>query len=106
MAIPDHLICLLRNVYASQEATVRSEHWTTDWFKIGKGAHQGCILSPYLFNLYAEYIMRNIRVDDSQAGIKITRRNFNKLSYAYDTILIVESEEELKEHLGEGETGE
>ena len=93
MGIPDHLTCLLRNLYASQEATVRTEHGTTDWFQIGKGVHQGCILSPCLFNFYAEYIMRNARLDQSQAGIKIARRNINNLSYADDTMLMAESKE-------------
>jgi len=95
MGIPDHLICLLRNLYAGQEVTVRTGQGTKDWFKIGKGVHQGCILSPYLFNLYAEYIMQNARLDESQAGIKIARRNISKLSYTDDTTLMVESEEEL-----------
>jgi len=93
MGIPDHLICLLRNLYAGQEVTVRTGQGTKDWFKIGKGVHQGCILSPYLFNLYAEYIMQNARLDESQAGIKIARRNISKLSYTDDTTLMVESEE-------------
>ena len=96
MGIPDHLICLLRNVYAGQEATVRTGHGTTDWFHIGKGVRQGCILSPCLFNLYAEYIMRNAGLEETQTGIKIARRNINKLRYADDTTLIAESEEELK----------
>ena len=95
MGIPDHLTCLLRNLYAGQEATVRTEHGTTDWFQIGKGVHQGCILSPYLFNLYAEYIMRNTGLDEAQAGIKIARRNINHLRYADNTSLMAESEEEL-----------
>ena len=85
--------CLLRNLYASQEATVRTGHGTTDWFKIGKGVHKGCILSPCLFNLHAEYIMRNARLDESQAGIKIARRNINNLRYADDTTLMAESKE-------------
>ena len=85
MGIPDHLTCLLRNLYTGQEATVRTGHGTTDWFQIGKGVHQGCILSPCLFNLYAEYIMRNIGLDEAQAGIKIARRNINNLRYAGDT---------------------
>ena len=89
----DHLICLLRNLYASQEATVRTGHGTTDWFQIGKGVHQGCILSPCLFNLYAEYIMRNIGLDEAQAGIKIAGRNINNLRYADDTTLMAEHEE-------------
>ena len=88
--------CLLRNLYEGQEATVRTRHGTTDWFKIGKGVQQGCILSPCLFNFYADYIMWNARLDESQAGIKIVRRNINKLRYADDTILMAESEEELK----------
>ena len=81
MGIPDHLICLLRNLHAGQEATVRTGHGTTDWFQIGKGVHQGCILSPCLFNLYAEYIMRNSGLEEAQAGIKIARRNINNLRY-------------------------
>ena len=93
MGIPDHLTCLLRNLYAGQEATVRTEHGTTDWFQIGKGVRQGCILSPCLFNLYAEYIMRNAGLNEAQAGIKITGRNTNNLRYADDTILMVENEE-------------
>ena len=93
MGIPDHLTCLLRNLYAGQEATVRTGHRTTDWFRIRKGVCQGCILSPCLFNLYAEYIMRNAGLDESQAGIKIPRRNINNLSYADDTTLAVESKE-------------
>ena len=96
MRIPDHLTCLLRNLYADQETTVRTEHGTTDWFQIGKGVYQGCILSPCLFNLYAEYIMRNTGLEEAQAGIKIARRNINNLRYADDTILMAESEEELK----------
>ena len=96
MGIPDHLACLLRNLYAGQEATVRTGHGTTDWFQIGKGLHQGCILSPCLFNLYAEYIMRNAGLDEAQARIKIARRNINNLRYADDTTLMAESEEELK----------
>uniref|UniRef100_A0A4W2I0E8 Reverse transcriptase domain-containing protein n=1 Tax=Bos indicus x Bos taurus TaxID=30522 RepID=A0A4W2I0E8_BOBOX len=96
MGIPEHLICLLRNLYAGQEATVRTGHGTTDWFQIGKGVHQGCILSPYLLNLYAEYIMRKAGLDEAQAGIKIARRNINNLRYADDTTLMAESEEELK----------
>ena len=94
MGIPDYLTCLLRKLYAAQEATVRTGHGTTDWFQIGKGACQGCILSPCLFNLYSEYIMRNAGLDESQAGIKIPRRNINNLRYADDTILISESEDE------------
>ena len=96
MGIPDHLTCLLRNLYAGQEATVRTGHGTTDWFPIGKGVRQGCILSPCLFNLYAEYIMRNAGLDEPQAGIKISVRNINNLRYADDTTLTAESEEELK----------
>ena len=96
MGIPDHLTCLLRNLYAGQEATVRTGHGTTDWFQIGKGVCQGCILSPCLFNLYAEYIMRNTGMEETQAGIKIAGRNINKLRYADDTTLMAESEEELK----------
>ena len=95
MGIPDHLTCLLRNLYAGQEATVRTGHGTTDWFQIGKGVHQGCILSPYLFNFYAEYIMRNAGVHEAQAGIKIARRNINNLRYEDGTTLIAESKEEL-----------
>ena len=93
MGIPDHLTCLLRNWYAGQEATVRTEHGTTDWFQIGKGVRQGCILLPCLFNLHAEYIMQNVRLDEAQAGIKIPRRNTNNFRYANDTILMAESEE-------------
>ena len=93
---PDHLTCLLRNLYAGQEATVRTGHGTTDWFQIGKGVHQGCILSPCLLNLYAEYIMKNVRLDEAQAGIKIAGRNINNLRYADDTTLMAESEEALK----------
>ena len=96
MGIPDHLTCLLRNRYAGQEATVRTGHGTTDWFQIGKGVRQGCILSPGLFNLYAEYIMRSAGLEEARAGIKIARRNINKLRYADDTTLMAESEEELK----------
>ena len=96
MGIPDHLICLLRNLYAGQEATARTGHGTTDWFQIGKGVRQGCILSPCLFNLYAEYIMRNAGLEETQGGIKIVRRNLNNLRYADDTTLMAESEEELK----------
>ena len=95
MGIPDHLTCLLRNLYAGQEATVRTGHGTTDWFQIGKGVHQGCILSPCLFTLYPEYIMWKARLDEAQVGIKIARRNINNLIYA-DTTLMAESEEELK----------
>ena len=96
MGIPDHLTCLLRNLYAGQEATVRTGHGTTDWFQIGKGVRQGCILSPCLFNLYSEYIMRNTGLDEAQAGIKIAGRNINNLRYADDTTLMAESEEDLK----------
>ena len=96
MGIPDHVICLLRNLYAGQEATVTTEYGTTDSFQIGKGVSQGCILSPCLFNLYAEYIMRNAGLEEAQAGIKIAGRNINKLRYADDTTLMAESEEELK----------
>ena len=96
MGIPDHLTCLLRNLYADQEATVRTGHGTTDWFPIGKGVLQGCILSPCLFNLYAEYIMRNVGLEETQTGIKIARRNISNLRYADDTPLMTESEEELK----------
>ena len=95
MGIPDHLTCLLRNLYASQEATVRNGHGTTDWSQIGKGVCQGCILSPCLFNFYAEYIMRNAGLEEAQAGIKIARRNINNLRYADDTTLMAEREEEL-----------
>ena len=96
MGVPDHLTCLLRNLYAGQEATVRTQHGTTDWFQIGKGVCQGCILSPCLFNFYAEYIMRNAGLEEAQAGIKIARRNNNNLRYADDTTLMAKSEEELK----------
>ena len=96
MGIPDHLTCLLRNLYASKEATVRTGHGTTDWFQIRKGVRQGCILSPCLFNLYAEYNMRNAGLDEAQAGIKIAGRNINSLRYADDTTLMADSEEELK----------
>ena len=96
MGIPDHLTCLLRNLYAGQEATVRTGPGTTVWFQTGKGVRQGCILSPCLFNLYAEYIMRNAGLNETQAGIKIAERNINNLRYAEDTTLIAESEEELK----------
>ena len=105
MGIPDHLTCLLRNPCAGQEATVRSGHGTTDWFQIGKGVRQGCILSACLFNLYAEYIMRNTGLDEAQAGIKSPGRNINNLRYADDTTLMAESEEEL-ESLNESEKGE
>ena len=96
MGVPDHLTYLLRNLYAGQEATVRTGHGTTDWFQIEKGVCQGCILSPCLFNLYAEYIMRNAGLDEAQAVIKIVGRNINNLRYADDTTLMAESEEELK----------
>ena len=96
MGIPDHLTRLLRNLYAGQEATVRTGHGTTDWFQIGKGVCQGCVLSPCLFNFYAEYIMRNTGLEEAQAGIKIARRNANNLRYADDITLMAESEEELK----------
>ena len=95
MGISDHLTCLLRNLYVGQEATVRTGCRTTDWFQIGKGVCQGCILSPCLFNLYAEYIMRNAGLNEAQAGIKIAWRNINNLTYAYDTTVRAESEEEL-----------
>ena len=96
MGIPDHLTCLLRNLYAGQEATVRTGHGTTDWFQTGKGVRQGCLLSPCLFNLSAEYIVRNAGLEEAQAGIKIAGRNINNLRYADDTTLMAESEEELK----------
>ena len=96
MGIPDHLTCLLRNLYAGQEATVRTGHGNTDWFQIGKGVCQGCILSPCLFNLHAEYIMRNAGLEETQAGIRIARRNINNLRYADDTTLMAESEEKLQ----------
>ena len=96
MGIPDLLTCLLRHLYAGQEATVRTGHGKTDWFQIGKGVLQGCILSPCLFNIYAEYIMQNAVLGEAQAGIKISRRNINNLRYADDTTLMAESEEELK----------
>ena len=96
MGVPDHLTCLLRNLYAGQEATVRTEHGTTDWFQIGKGVCQGYLLSPCLFNLYAKYIMTNAGLNEAQAGIKIAARNINNLRYADDTTLMAESEEELK----------
>ena len=104
MGIPDHLTCLLRNLYAGQEATVRTGHGTTDWFQIGKGVCQGYILSPCLFNLYAEYIMGNAGLDEAQAGIKIARRTINNLRYADDTTFMTESEE-LKQPLDESERG-
>ena len=96
MGIPDHLTCLLRNLYAGQEATVRTGRRTTDQFQIGKGVHQGCMVSPCLFNLHAEYIMQNARLDEAQAGIKTAGRNINNLRHADDTILIAETEEKLK----------
>ena len=96
MGIPDHLTCLLKNLYAGQEATVRTGYGTTDWFQIGKGVLQGCILSPCLFNFFAEYIMRNPGLEEAQAGIKVAGRNLNNLRYADDTTLMAESEEELK----------
>ena len=96
MGIPDHLICLLRDLYADQETTARTGHGTTEWFKIGKGVHQGCIFSPCLFNLYAEYILRNAELDESQAGIKIAGENINNIRCADDITLMAESKEELK----------
>ena len=96
MGMPNHLTCLLRNLYAGQKATIRTEHGTMDWFKIGKGVHQGCILSPCLFNSYAECIMQNARLDEAQAGSKTAGRNVSNLRYAYTTTLKAESEEELK----------
>ena len=93
MGISDHLTCFLRNLYAGQEATVRSEHGTTDWLQIEKGVHEGCILSPCLFNLYAEYIMRHAGLEETQAGIKIAGRNINNLRYAVDTTIMAESKE-------------
>ena len=99
MGIPDHLSCLLRNLYAGQEARVRTGHGTTDWFQIRKRVRQGCILSPCLFNLYAEYIMRNAGLGEAQAGIKIAGRNINNLKYTDDTTFMTESEEELKSFL-------
>ena len=105
MGIPDHLTCLLRNLYTGQDATVRTGHGTTDWFQIGKGVHQGCILSPCLFNLYAEYIMRNTGLDEAQSGIKITERNVNNLRYADDITLMAEKRG-TKEPLDESEKEE
>ena len=96
MGIADHLTCLLRNLYAGQESAVRTGHGTTDWFQIGKGVHQGCIWSPCLFNVYTEYIMRNARLEETQAGIKIAGRNINNLRYADNTTLMAKNEEELK----------
>ena len=104
--IPDHLTCLLRNLYAGQEATVETGHGTTDWLQTEKGVRQGCILSPCLFNLYAEYIMRNAGLEETQAGIQIAGGNINNLRYADDTTLMAESEEELKNPLDESERGE
>ena len=104
MGIPDHLTCLLRNLYAGQEATVRTAHGTTDWFQIGKGVHQVCILSPCLFNLHAEYIMRNARLDEAQAGIKIARRNIKNLRYA-DNHPYGRKQRGTKDPLNEGERG-
>ena len=103
MGMLDLLTCLLRNLYVGEEATVRTRHGTMDWFKIGEGVCQGCILSPCLFNSYAEYIMRNAGLDEAQAGVKIARRNINNLRYADDITLMAESEEELKGYLDEGE---
>ena len=102
MGIPEHLTCLLRNLYAGQEAMVRTRHGTTDWVQIRKGVHQGCILSPCLFNFYTEYIIQNARLDESQAGIKTAGRNINNLRYGNDTTQMVESEEELKSLLMRG----
>ena len=106
MGIPDHVTCLLRNLYAGPEAIVSTGHGTTDWLQIGKGVYQGCILSPCLFNLYAEYIMRNAGLDEAQAGIKIAGRNTHKFRYADDTTLMAESKEELKKPLDESERRE
>ena len=106
IGIPDHLTCLLRNLYAGQEARVRTGHGTTDWFQIEKGVHQGCILSHCLFNLYAEYIMRSVGLEEAQAGIKIAGRNINNLRYTDDTILMAEHEEKLKCLLMKSERGE
>ena len=105
MVMPDHLTCLLRNLYADQEATVRTGHGTIDWFQIRKGVLQGCILSACLFNLYGEYIMRNAGLDEAQAGIKVSGRNINNLRYSDDTTLMAESEEELKSLLMKEESG-
>ena len=99
MGIPDHLTCLLRNLYAGQEATVRTGHGTTDLFQVGKGVHQGCILSPCLFNFYAEYVMRNAGLEEAQAGIKIARRNINNVRYADDITVMAEREEGIKSRL-------
>ena len=106
MGIPDHLTCLLRNLYAGQEATVRIGHRATDWFQIGKGVCQGCILSPYLFNFYAEYIMRNTGLDETQAGIKIAGRKINNLRYADDATLMADRRRTKEEPLDESERGE
>ena len=106
MGIQDHLTCLLRNLYAGQEATVRTGRGTTDWFQIGKGVRRGCILSPCLFNFYAEHIMRNAGLGEAQAGIKVAGRNINNLRYADDTTLMAESKKELKSFLIESERGE
>ena len=106
MRVPDPLTCFLRNLYAGQEATIRTGHGTADWFQIGKGVRQGCTLSLCLFNLHAEYIMRNAGLDEAQAGIKMAGRNTNNLRYADDTTLMAENEEELKEPLDESERGE
>ena len=106
MGTPDHLTCLLGNLYAGQEATVRTGHGTTDWFQIGKGVREACILSPCLFKFYAEYIMRNAGLEETQAGIKMAGRNINNLRYADDSTLMAESEEELKKPLEESERGE
>ena len=106
MGIPDYLTCLLRNLYAGQEARVRTGHGTTDWFQIGKGIRQGCILSPCLFNFCTEYIVRNAGLDEAQAGIKISGRNINNLRCADDTTLMAENEEELNKPLDESESGE
>ena len=106
MGIPDYLTCFLRNLYAGQEATVRTGHGATDWFQIGKGVRQGCILSPCLFNFYAENIMRNAGLEEAQAGIKIARRTINNLRYADDMTFMAESEEELKKPLDDSESGE
>ena len=106
MGIPDHLTCLLRNLYAGQEATVGTGHGTTDWFQIGKGVHQGCILSPCLFNLYAKYIIRNAGLDEAQAGVKIAGRNINNLRYADDTMTYDKKWRRTKKPLDESERGE
>ena len=106
MGVPDHLTCILRNLYAGQEATVRTGYGATDWFQIRKGVRQGCILSPCLFNLYEKYIIQNARLDEAQVRIKIAGRNINNLRYADDTTLMAEREEELLETLDESERGE